>query len=112
MEFWKLEIKFGNRNFEELFENDILENQNLKIGILRNYFENGIFIRMRFRRMTHGLRKGGHAWPNTPTYALYIISNSNQACGIPSQNSFLHVFKPIPNFIVLFPVHNQPIFIL
>ena len=42
MEFWKLEIKFGNRNFEELFENDILENQNLKIGILRNYFENGI----------------------------------------------------------------------
>ena len=37
-----LEIKFGNWNFEELFENNILENQILKIGILRNYFENEI----------------------------------------------------------------------
>ena len=24
LEFWKLEIKFGNRNFEELFKNGIL----------------------------------------------------------------------------------------
>ena len=42
MKFWKLKIKFENRNFEELFENGILENQRLKIGILGNYFENGI----------------------------------------------------------------------
>ena len=25
MEFWKLEIKFGNRNFEELFKDEILK---------------------------------------------------------------------------------------
>ena len=30
MEFWKLEIKFGNRNFEELFENDILGKLNFE----------------------------------------------------------------------------------
>ena len=30
----------------------------------------------------------------------------------PSQNSFLHVFKPIPHFIVLSPVCNKPIFML
>ena len=29
LEFWKLEIKFGNQNFEELFKHVIL-----KIGIL------------------------------------------------------------------------------
>ena len=45
MEFWKLKIKLGNQSFEELFENGILENQRLKIGILGNYFENGIFIK-------------------------------------------------------------------
>ena len=25
LEFWKLEIKFGNRNFEKLFKNGILK---------------------------------------------------------------------------------------
>ena len=25
MEFWKLEIKFGNRNFEELLKDEILK---------------------------------------------------------------------------------------
>ena len=25
LEFWKLEIKFGNRNFEELFKDGILK---------------------------------------------------------------------------------------
>ena len=27
LEFWKLEIKFGNRNFEELFKDEILKNK-------------------------------------------------------------------------------------
>ena len=61
LEFLKLKIKFGNRNFEELFKDGILKNNNnennndwinkcenwnfgnwklnLKIGILRNYLK-------------------------------------------------------------------------
>ena len=32
LEFWKLEIKFGNRNFEELFKDEILKvNKLIKI---------------------------------------------------------------------------------
>ena len=27
LEFWKLEIKFGNQNFEELFKDGILKNK-------------------------------------------------------------------------------------
>ena len=27
MGFWRLEVKFGNRNFEELFKNGILKNE-------------------------------------------------------------------------------------
>ena len=60
LEFWKLEIKFGNRNFEELFKDRIFKNKiiiiiiiinkcenwnfgnwklNLEIGILKNYLK-------------------------------------------------------------------------
>ena len=28
LEFWKLEIEFGNQNFEELFKDEILKNNN------------------------------------------------------------------------------------
>ena len=55
LKFRKLEIKFGNRNFEELFENGILGKLNFEywnlgmefreikeIEILKIYYENGI----------------------------------------------------------------------
>ena len=42
LEFWKLEIEFGNWNFEELFKNGVFLNKkklNLRIGILKNYLK-------------------------------------------------------------------------
>ena len=38
MEFWKLEIKLGNRNFKELFENGILGKLNFEDWNLRKLF--------------------------------------------------------------------------
>ena len=37
LEFWKLEIKFGNWNFEELFKNGSFKKLNLRIWISKNY---------------------------------------------------------------------------
>ena len=35
LEFWKLEIKFGNRNFKELFQDEILKiNKLIRIIII------------------------------------------------------------------------------
>ena len=31
LEFWKLEIKFGNKNFEELFKDGIFKNKIIMI---------------------------------------------------------------------------------
>ena len=65
---WKLEIKFGNRNFEELiWEWEFFKKLNLRIGISKNYlkmeilklnlrkgnfeelFENEICLKIRFK---------------------------------------------------------------
>ena len=35
LEFWKLEIKFRNWKFEELYKNKIFKKLNCKIGILK-----------------------------------------------------------------------------
>ena len=54
LEFWKLEIKFGNRNFEELFKKEIfwkldwkeigVSKIHLKVAFLKNWIWNiGIF---------------------------------------------------------------------
>ena len=35
LEFWKLEIKFGNRNFEELFKNENFKSKYINKQIKR-----------------------------------------------------------------------------
>ena len=53
MKFWKLEIEFGNWNFEELFKNGSFfkkKKLNLRIGISKNY------LKMKTQKLN--LRKG------------------------------------------------------
>ena len=83
-----------------------------KIGILKNYFENEIFIR-------GNLGEWHMAWEKvamhsqTLQHVLYFYNiKFKSSLWIPSQNSFLYVFKLIPIFIVLSPVRSKPIFML
>ena len=83
-----------------------------KIGILKNYFENEIFIR-------GNLGEWHMAWGKVAMHSqtlqrvLYFYNiKFKSSLWIPSQNSFLYVFKLIPIFIVLSPVRSKPIFML
>ena len=80
LESWKLNLRIGvSENYLKMK----IWKLNLRIGILKNYLKTKV-LKIKFKNELRGwhvawgvILEGVHAWPNTSTYILHTISNSN-----------------------------------